>query len=263
MVVGIKALFDGANAGLDLAHKATRAAKLVDSSESLQARFDEAAADVHRQVGQVSYAVCRALVAHALGRHPSDEEVTVVMTNAVNDPAFPNRAFRLLGEARKAASHRRRAFLAAMLFGLPFVRVPDDDRDRIDMVVERIMTADVELLRLIAQKDHDAPRPSAEDAAYYFPDSNVVALTRGLDVRIATTLDQWEGGFSDQAYSDDRYSVNHAAFASLLSLSCIEVGDMKATQGDWLTRCLAITPLGKLVIRAVEEVRPGFDGIRG
>jgi len=38
------------------------------SKDILEFRVDESAAEVYREVGQVSFAVCKALVAHARGR---------------------------------------------------------------------------------------------------------------------------------------------------------------------------------------------------
>jgi hypothetical protein len=235
--------------------------KKVDSSEALQKRFDESVQEVHRGIGQVSYAVSRALVAHALGRDPSHEEVNRFLEAAVNEASFPNRAFRLLGEARKSASRRRRAFLAAMLFGLPFSKLPDDERDRVDMVVERIMPVDIELLVLIADKDRTAKPLAPPKERYFFTGMNMVALTRGIEVRLVTARDYENRGFADQVEAAEvARPVDHAAFSSLQSLGCVEVAESTAAQGDWRAHTLVIAPLGRLMIQAIEELRPGFEG---
>jgi hypothetical protein len=253
VVAEIKALLAGARAAVGII-------KRVDSSEALQARFDEAVQEVQREVGQICFAVCRALVADAIGRDPFADEVEEILSAAVNDPAFPNRAYRLLGEARKSASHRRRRFLAAMLFGLPFSKIPDDERDRIDMAVERMLPADADLLRLIVDKDRSA-RPSPEaDGPYFFKGTNVLAVIRGIEVRVGST-DDWgaDDQFGDDVYTDARFCVDHGAFAALLSFGLIDVGGHLAAQGDWAIHRLTITLLGRVVMRAIEEVRPGFD----
>lgn len=250
----MKSLLTGARTAAALVRK-------VESSEALQARFDESAAEVHREVGQVSFAVCRALLAHALGRDPSDDEVNEVLSAAVNDPAFPNRAFRLLGEARKSASRRRRAFLASVLFGLPFSKLPDDERDRIDMAVERLMPADVELLRLIVEKNRTA-RPTPEKEPFLFRGTRVAAMIRGIEVRIGSTDDYTgtQAFFSNAFYDDPRSSVDHATFAALTSFGLVDIGQSEMQQGGWKIHRLVVTPLGQLVVGAIEEVRAGFDG---
>lgn len=258
VVAGIKAVCDGA----ELMEKVAKGLKRIDSSEALQSRFDESAAEVHREVGQVSHAVSRALVAHALGRHPSDEDVTAFMTAAVNDPAFPHRAFRLLGEMRKAASHRRRAFLASVLFGLPFKKLPDDDRDRIDMVVERAVPADIELLDLIAEKERRAKAPSEKDEGYMFQWTSVAVFIRSRDVRLVTTDDSDGIDFKEEAFTDPRYCVDQGAFAALRSLGCIDIGERKANQGEWSIHSLIVTSIGRMVSDAVNELRPGFSGVQ-
>lgn len=151
-----------------------------------------------------------------------------------------------------------------MLFGLPFRRLPDDERDRVDMVVERMMPADVALLHGFAEKDRTARSPT-EETPYIFRGSKLVAFVRGIEVRIASTDDGPDGEFEEATYSDPRLAVDHAAFASLLRLGCVEIPDAKASYhtdgGDWQIHTVLITPLGRLVIEAIAYVRPGFEGI--
>jgi hypothetical protein len=255
----------GIKGALSAARTAVGIIKWADSSEARRVQLNESIAEVQREGEQVCYAVCKALVAHSLGRDPSDDEVNDVFSAAINNPAFPNRAYRLLGEARKSASRRRRAFLASVLFGLSFSKLPDDERDRVDMAVERMMPADADLLWVLAEKDRTA-RPSAElEGPYFFKGTRLLALTRGLEVRIGST-DDWvtdEEQFADEVYTDARFGVDHAAFGSLLSFGLADMSESMARQSDWdwEIRRLTITPLGRLVVRAIEEVRPGFDAI--
>ena len=95
---------------------APRIAKAIDQSPDLRAQFAASIEQVEREMNQVCFAVCKAIVAHAVDREPTDAEVNRLIQDASNDPAFPHRAYRLLGEARKAASWRRRAFLASMVY---------------------------------------------------------------------------------------------------------------------------------------------------
>jgi len=251
-------------AGIKGLLSATRAVagliKRAGSSEALRARLVASGEEVERDAIQVCYGVCKALVANALDREPSDEDVSDVLSAAISDPAFPHRAYRLFGEIKKSASRRRRAFLASVLFGLPFSKLPDDERDRIDMAVERMMPADVELLMAIVEKDR-AARPTPETEPYLFRGTKIAATLRGIEVRLGSTDDyEDEGrGFSDEYYADARFLVDHAAFGALLSFGLLDVGQSQQVQGDWQIHRLVITPLGKLVVQAIEELRPGFD----
>jgi hypothetical protein len=253
VVAGIKGVLKAVSVG-------AKVAKRVDPTEKLRERLKDSAEEVNRELVQVSAAVCRALVAHAVGRTPSDSEVDDLMSAAIGDPSFPHRAYRLLGEAQKSASRRRRAFLASVAFGLPFVGFQDDRRDRVDMVVERLMPDDIELLRLIDEKNRTASPPLTDEAQHIFGRSRVVALIQSLEVRVATTDGfTTEIGFYDETLSDDRRRVDHTAFGSLVTLGCLEIGQSKVRQADWEIRPLVITPLGELLLSAIEELRPGFS----
>jgi hypothetical protein len=243
---------------------APRALKALDQSSDLQARFDAAMAQVGRDTTQVSFAIARAFVAHATGREPSSEEVTAFLDHAMGDPAFPHRAYRLLGEVRKAASWRRRVFLASVLYGLPFSPLPDDERDRVDMAVERMMPADADLLTTIRDKDlaERADRTDAMNAI--FGTSNCVVLLRSGELRIATAA-EWNPShqrswspFSDEVTDDPRFSADRAALASLEALGCLELGPDVMRIRDWRVHQKTITALGNLVLRALDDVRPGF-----
>ncbi len=260
LVAEIRALFTGAGT-------AVRIAKSVDSSAALQARVDEVVQEVHREVGQVSYAFCKASVAHALGREPSDDEVGMFMTAAVNDAAFPNRAYRLLGEAKKSADQRRRKFLAAMVFGHSFRVLPDDERDRVDMVVERMIPADVELLMRIAETLDRPPPPGPTGfEGRVMGQGNVVAFVRETDLRLVTH-EYWndsDSKFLPEAETDPKLIADRSALTALLSLDCVVLGQM-LLGGDiehhgYLVKSIRPTSLGYLVVRAIDEVRPGLAG---
>ena len=263
LVAEVKALIAGGRRAAQIAGKVQALVRRIESSEELQGHFDKAVTEVNREVGQVSRAVCTALVAHALGCEPTADDVSTFLSSGVNDPAFPNRAFRLLGEARKAASHRRRAFLASMLWGLPFLKLPDDERDRVDMLVERMVLADVELLSLLVHMDRIAS-PSKETEPYLFRGTRLAVLTRELEAIVATT-DQYDYGNNEgfrKLLDTEPAGVNRAAFGTLLTLGCIETGEVKMSQGDWTIRSLVLTTLGRSVNHAIEELRPGFENAR-
>ncbi len=241
------------------APKLTSAIKTVTTSPDIQKKLEAAEAQNNRDVGQVCLAVCRALVARALGEEPDAPLVGAFLDEAVGDPGFPARAHRLLGEARKTGSWRRRAFLASTLYGLSFRSLADDERDRVDMAVERMMPADAELLSLILRKDEEAERSlNPETVNYFFGQSNVAAFLFGARLRLATTADWKQGGFTDDVISEDRFLGDRQALASLVSLGCIDLGSSKATKGEWQIHQIVITPLGALVIRALDEVAAGI-----
>jgi len=245
---------------LGAAPKVGSAIKAATSSRDLQERLEAAEAQNNRDVGQVCLAICRALVADGLGREPNGPEVTAFFEAAIGDPTFPARAHLFIGQMKKAASARRRAFLASMLFGLSFRSLPDDERDRVDMAVERMMPADVDLLVLIAIKDEEATRDRpSETLRYHFGTSFVGALLKDIELRLVTSDDIEDGRFTDEVTEADRFRADRGAFASLVSLGCLDLGESKVLLGEWRAHQLAITPLGRLVIRAIEEVRPGLD----
>jgi hypothetical protein len=52
--------------------------------------------------------------------------------------------------------------------------------------------------------------------------------------------------------------VSQAAFGALVAVGWIDAGQSDSSQGRWVIHRLLITELGRLVIGAIEEVRPGF-----
>lgn len=225
----------------------------------------------NRQVGQVSHAVAKALVAHALGRSPSDEDVDAFMAAAVDDPAFPARAYRLLGEARKTASIRRQKLLASVLLGAErFSEAWDEDdrgeqeRDRIDTLVERLTLADVDLLVAIVALARQSFPPNTDDIKYELSLYAIEHL-RG-DVEIAAEH-QIQAGTLDLKEGDrDTIWPTQTALLSLTLNGCVERPDRsvkklaRTRNGDeFRYTTLFITDLGEMLVDALAEVKAGMD----
>jgi hypothetical protein len=247
LVAEVKALYEAVQ-------KAQAIIKKVASSAELQAQFDEAVVEVNREMGQVSYAVAQALVAHALGRPPSSQEVQQFLSAAIGDPAFPARAYRLIGEARKTASDRRRAFLASMLLGLPFTKIADDERDRIDMTVERMTVEDAELLMAI----FDNIRTPQDLGHRSFGPTGVLVLTPVDTDRPRPTVHIVTPDPTGRA-DEVRVPFPRGVFESLKLLGCVETGAGISTEGGVARYHLLLTDLGGTVGRAIKEVRPGLS----
>lgn len=234
------------------ARRAAGLIKAVESSEALQAKFADSVEQVSRETGQVAYAVSKALVAHALGRDPADDEVNEFLSAAVGDPAFPARAHRLMGEARKTASHRRRAFLASILFGLPFSKVPDDERDRIDMVVERMTVEDAELLMAVDRLRDALPQNLQQD---YGPFGIVVRVH--ADLQSPRPLAQLVTVNVERTGESPSHQVRRDALEALITMGCLERGRELAKRDGHAGYHLLITQLGESLLRAFNEVRAG------
>jgi hypothetical protein len=239
------------------APKVSSVIKTVTTSADVQRKLEVSEAQNNRDVGQVCLAICSALVAHALGREPNAPELAAFLDEAVGDPAFPARAHRLLGEAYKAASWRRRAFLASMLYGLSFRSLPDDERDRVDMAIERMMPGDVELLIRIDEGRKRVPRSPIPTMPV--GPSNVFALISGRELRLSVT-DHWIGDAAwEEALEDENSRADRVALTALEALGCVHIGESRSSSPSWNEHSLTITTVGELVIRAIEEVRPGLD----
>jgi hypothetical protein len=236
---------------------AQKVAKIVECAEvspEVQARLNRSIEQANLEAIQVCYAVCKAFVAQALGAEPSTNQVNEYMAKAVEDPAFPNRAYRLFGEAQKSASRRRRIFLASMLFGPPFSKMPDDERDRVDMAVERMTVEDAELLMAILDNIR-TPQDLGHDS---FGPTGVLVLTpvdleRARPEKIYIVTPDLRGR-GDEV----RMSFPRGVFESLKLLGCVETGTGISTEGSWARYHLLLTDLGGTVGRAIKEVRPGL-----
>lgn len=108
-----------------------------------------------------------------------------------------------------------------MLFGLPFSKMPEDERDRVDMAVERMTVPDVEFLWLVAEKRKIAGETPSEGIAYVFGASGVRAAVQGTNLRLFTP-DEWNGEFSDDLFRDPRFLADRAALSSLVSIGCFD-----------------------------------------
>jgi len=259
VVVGIKALVASGEKFAQLARKGADLVRGAESNSAALARFEETSAAATRETLKECHAALRALVAHALDREPSDAEVDAVFAAVAEHPNAPFRFHRLLGEARKSASRRRRRFLASVFFGLPFSKLPDDDRDRVDMAVERMTVADVEFLAMVQAKRRTPEEHKVDGKSYIFGDDGIGAVIRGSELRIATPNEWTLDGFVPGFFEDPRFIGDRAALASLVSVGCLDLGEAVTHLGNKeKANPLRILPLGHMVIRAIEEVGPGF-----
>jgi hypothetical protein len=93
----------------------------------------------------------------------------------------------------------------------------------------------------------------------------------GGELRLSVT-DHWDGeGLKEAVLHDDDARADMAALAALQSLGCVRLAERGAETdfgqnielGDdatvWIEYPLRITALGELVIRAIEEMRPGLE----
>jgi hypothetical protein len=182
VAAGIKAFVSGEKfAGL--VQKGAGLVRAAESNPAALARFEETSAEATRETLKDCYAAARALVALSLGREPSDPEVDAFFAEIADHPNASFRFHRLLGEARKSASRRRRRFLASVFYGLEFSAMPDDERDRVDLVAERMVPADVSLLMRINELEQTAtPGDQVE----------VLTFSRGPGSRLSSTAPTYE-----------------------------------------------------------------------
>ena len=235
MPAGIAALFSAGGKFAQLAKKGAELVRAAESNPAALVRLDESSAEATREMLKDCYATVKALVAHAIDREPSDPEVDAVLADVTEHPNAPFRMHRLLGEARKTASRRRRRFLASVFFGLPFSKMPDDERDRVDMAVERMTVPDVEFLDMIEARRPPPNFQEREGMSYMFGGDGLGAVIVGTSLRIATP-NEWKSGtnsgLEETFFEDPRFEGNGAALASLVSVGCLDVGDAVVNVGD-------------------------------
>jgi hypothetical protein len=222
----------------------------------------EAVVRLDREDLQVCLGLCRGFLAYATGQGPESDLVNAVFANALERPGFPQRARRYFGEMLKTSSRRRQAFLAAALFGLQFEPLPDDERDRIDMAVERMMPEDAALLYRIAEKQNEPPAKKTEGPLDSTSGkSKTMAIFQEDGVRLVATNDQAETATNLDAFDQEHYGVDAAAIANLQTLGCIR---LMRPEGSYVDRyqLLTITNVGALVIRALDDVRGGFESAK-
>jgi hypothetical protein len=203
-----------------------------------------------RDQRQIAYSVCKALLADRLGRPPDSEEIEDMLASAGDDPSFPARAYRILGEARKSPSRRRRVFLASIMYGLPFSRLPEDERDRVDMVAERMTPEDADLLKAIAHRvDAHASDQRIKGATLFVVHSKTgVSLVASKDLKSS----------GERAFEQGR--IDPHALSALTALGCVEVRSLTFSEGDErLGYTLHMTAIGKLVLTGLEKVKAGLS----
>lgn len=228
--------------------------KSLDPAQQIKQQLDAAMTEADRELGQVSYAVVKALIASILGTTPDGPAVDAFMREVFNSPSGPSRAFRLLGEARKTASATRKRMLAAVFFGLPFTAIQAEDRDRVDMLVERLVPADVELLSAIALLDQGKGAQGGRPGCF--------VLTHGSRYLVGTSFLYAENHRDDDLKGVP--SLDGPAFASLVAHGCISLPSSWSEEVTFngvsaTAEFVEITPLGRLLRQALEDVRAGFD----
>jgi hypothetical protein len=220
-------------------------------------QFGEAYEKTIQDAALSAYNGVRALLAFQLKRDPTGPEILGLMEEAGKTGAFPARAVRQLEEVRRAPTEERRQMLAAVLYGLPFTDVTDDERDRVDMLVVRLMPRDVDLLNKIDRLNRvDAmwKREVATD-----PEPRCLALHwEGLRL-IQYPPDRF--GHLTEDYVKKAPTESTTAFTTLQSAGCIEMEDGFSTDivingvGVY-SGTVTVTPLGALLLRALRDVCP-------
>jgi hypothetical protein len=248
----------------DLVSMASLPKKIV---EAIEAPSPEVQATLNRSLHQatietmtICFVVCKALLAERMGVPPSAEEVNDFMSKAADDPRFAHRAYRLFGEAQKTSDRRRRVFLASMLFGLPYSKMPDDDRDRVDMAVERMTIADIKFLAMIWAKRRSPEEHLPEGEMNVFGTDGIGAVITGTELRIATPNEWEENMLVATFHRDQRFLGDRAALASLVSIGCLDVGQALVNSAGRTTHFhqVRFLPLAHMVLGAMEEVRSGL-----
>jgi hypothetical protein len=126
-----------------------------------------------------------------------------------------------------------------MVYGLSFKSLPDDERDRVDMAVERMIPADLELLQLVAR---------------WLAAGGCTAYLKPNELRLVPAFA--ESDFAT-AIRNPTFVADPGAFATLQMLGCIYCDSNSAMPG-WQILNVSTTALGELVLRAIDEVRPGL-----
>ena len=260
VAAGLIKILGSGKAFAGLVKKGAEVIRSAESNPWAETRLSETIAAANLEMNKINGAAIRGLISNALKCAPSDDQVQAVYDEIAQHPNAPFRVHRLLGEALKSSARNRRQFLAAVFFGLEFSALPDDLRDRVDLVVERLVPEDVALLMEIDEKNRRArPTDEKDGTPFDIGGSRVAAVMEGLTVRIGTSDDHQPGhGFPDAFFEDDRFLVSQAAFGALVAVGCIDAAQNNSSQGRWEIHRLLITELGRLVIGAIEEVRPGF-----
>jgi hypothetical protein len=203
--------------------------------------------------GLSAYNGVRALLAFHLKRDPTGSEIQTLMEEAGKSQGFPARAVRLLEEARRAPTEGRRRMLASVLYGLPFTDATEEERDRVDMLVERLTPQDVDLLNRISGlwKSLSPQDANPHCLAVDWSGLRMIRYPLPGDARLTRQV------------VENTPVESGAAFATLQSAGCIEVpGGMSADDEPIIegagvySGLVQVTPLGKLLLKALRDVCP-------
>jgi hypothetical protein len=223
-------------------------AKFVDRSPAIERSLKESRDASVEATAVAAHAASIGLAAVLTKVTPTQEVVERLVEAAHSGPGAPFRVWRLLGETAKSASYERRVFLASFFYALPFTTAREDERNRIDMLVERLMPEDVSLLKRIA--DLVAQVPDPHHAGHFISNYPIKAETP-KGVLIVSSQHRNEGFLADPV-----------ALTSLIMHGCVSDSDgfwgetVAAGGADASGTMLAVTPLGQLLARAFEDVRP-------
>jgi hypothetical protein len=182
------------------------------------------------------------------------------LEQARESAGFPQRCNLLLGAARRSASAKRRAMLAAVLYGLPLTDMPEDDRDHVDMLVERLTIRDVTLLQTIYQMETTIP----DNIMGWL--NMLYVIRAGDELRIVPAQ-----LIPNKVIDEDILSVpdlprDKVALGQLQALGLVELTEGNergpvVVAGKFSPRIhgLRTTPLALLLLRALEDVRAGME----
>lgn len=226
------------------------------TSETMARQLNAAYEKTDQDMGRSAYNAARALLAAGLRRYPEDAEVLGLMAEAAESPGFAARAVRLLEAARRSPSEKRREMLAAVLCGLPFSSVSEDDRDRVDMLVKRLMPSDITLLDSIQKFE-------AEKNDFKVRWKNgVYAVRMGGELRVVPGSRVPEDTFSEDLFAIPGLPRDRIGLVTLETLGLIEL-DSGNSRGPFpiampinMVNGVSTTPLAEMLLAALRAVSP-------
>lgn len=188
------------------------------------------------ETSKVLMAAIRALLAIALERNPSDEEVEDEWRRVAEDPASAHRVHRLFFEALKSPSAARRRRLAAVLAVGSKITKSEDELDRLDRMAEQLGEGEVLALKqIIDWRDahpnfHRNDRPSCQ-----------VCQHRGDRVVLAT-LTAPPGSIYGK-WETSGFIVDPVAIGRLIGAACLRRHEDQAVPADDGPDQYIVTPL--------------------
>jgi hypothetical protein len=251
--------------------KVVKAARVIDGpSKAQQEQWDRAIAQVEREVLQITHAAVRAILANALGVEPTSEQMNALLESGANDPAFPFRMHRLLGEAKKTAFREKRALLVAALYGLPCSSMSGADRERIDRLIETLLPPEIALLNTIDRMETDLAQVEKGKLGATWLAGLYAVRDRKEAFRVVSGHQLREEVFSADLFSIPDLPSDRIAFVQLQSLGLIELdagnrrGAVPLQSEIYDIHGVTTTQLGQLLLNALREidvaVRGGLDG---